>query len=191
MIKAIFQTLLTVFLITIVAFGYYIFEVWRLSYYQDVPAHANAIIVLTGGSKRIDTAYKLYENGHAPYLYISGTHPSNSVKDIVPQVTPALFNGVILDPVAEDTRNNAAKSAEWIRKNNFTSVIIVTSDYHMPRALNEFQAELSDVALHHASVSPENLPLFEKKTLQLFGFEGSKYWGSRIETFGKTKDASL
>jgi uncharacterized SAM-binding protein YcdF (DUF218 family) len=42
---------------------------------------------------------------------------------------------------------NAVQARQWALKNSFHSLIVVTSAYHMPRALAELSHQLPDVAL--------------------------------------------
>ena len=42
---------------------------------------------------------------------------------------------------------NAAETAAWARSHGYEHLIVVTSDYHMPRALLELQAAMPDVRL--------------------------------------------
>ena len=48
---------------------------------------------------------------------------------------------------AEDTVGNARETAEWVRSHDYQSLIVVTSDYHMPRAMLELRAALPGVQL--------------------------------------------
>ena len=41
-----------------------------------------------------------------------------------------------------DTRTNAGEAAQWLRENKFTSVRLVTTDWHMARASSEFEETL-------------------------------------------------
>jgi uncharacterized SAM-binding protein YcdF (DUF218 family) len=43
---------------------------------------------------------------------------------------------------AADTVGNARETAEWARAMRYESLIVVTSDYHMPRAMLELRAVL-------------------------------------------------
>ncbi|MDP2193060.1 MAG: YdcF family protein, partial [Alphaproteobacteria bacterium] len=36
-----------------------------------------------------------------------------------------------------NTQQNGAEVVAWAKKNNFTSIIVVTSHYHIPRSLRE------------------------------------------------------
>jgi uncharacterized SAM-binding protein YcdF (DUF218 family) len=54
---------------------------------------------------------------------------------------------VDLDRSAVNTRSNAAETQRWARERGFKSLIVVTSNYHMPRAIVELSHAMPDVAL--------------------------------------------
>ncbi len=56
---------------------------------------------------------------------------------------------------AEDTRGNAQEVAGWTRHNAYRSLIVVTADYHMPRAMLELHAQIPDVALQRYPVATD------------------------------------
>jgi uncharacterized SAM-binding protein YcdF (DUF218 family) len=103
-------------------------------------APADAIVVLTGGTDRLQPALELLKSGSGKKLLISGVNPETSKNDIVKAygVAPDLAACCIdLDQVAANTVGNATQSAKWLRANSFATVILVTSNYHMPRAQKE------------------------------------------------------
>ena len=48
---------------------------------------------------------------------------------------------------ALNTRGNALEAASWVGRNRYSTVIVVTNDFHMPRALLELQAAMPDTRL--------------------------------------------
>jgi uncharacterized SAM-binding protein YcdF (DUF218 family) len=81
---------------------------------------------------------------------ISGVHPTNDVHDIsrmLPDNHKLLNCCVDLDHSAVNTRSNAAETRRWARERGFTSLIVVTSNYHMPRAIVELSHAMPDVTL--------------------------------------------
>ena len=101
---------------------------------------ADAIVVLTGGNDRIKPAFELLKAGSGKKLLISGVNPETPKKDIISayNIPPDLAACCVdLDQIAVNTIGNATQSAKWLRANNFKSVILVTSNYHMPRAEKE------------------------------------------------------
>ncbi|MGA7807066.1 YdcF family protein [Bradyrhizobium sp.] len=112
--------------------------------------HADGIVVLTGGSSRVSDAMELLAAGYGKRLLISGVHPTSAAADISRslQESQALFNCCVdLDHSAVNTRSNAAETRRWVHERGFTSLIVVTSNYHMPRAIVELSHALPDISL--------------------------------------------
>jgi uncharacterized SAM-binding protein YcdF (DUF218 family) len=106
--------------------------------------------VLTGGSSRVSDAMELLAGGYGKRLLISGVHPTNAASDIsrtLPDNHSLLRCCVDLDRSAVNTRSNAAETRRWVKDRGFKSLIVVTSNYHMPRAIVELSHAMPDVAL--------------------------------------------
>lgn len=113
-------------------------------------AQADAVVVLTGGPGRVSTAVTLLEAQRGARLLISGVNPGSPVEDIAAAAgaSQALFACCVdVGPEAADTIGNAAETARWAASRGYDSLIVVTSDYHMPRALLELQAAMPDTRL--------------------------------------------
>ena len=111
---------------------------------------ADGIVVLTGGSSRVSDAMELLAGGYGKRLLISGVHPTNDVSDIsrsLPDNQSLLGCCVDLDRSAVNTRSNAAETRRWARERGFKSLIVVTSNYHMPRAIAEMSHAMPDLEL--------------------------------------------
>lgn len=111
---------------------------------------ADGIVVLTGGSSRVSDAMELLSVGYGKRLLISGVHPTNGALDIqrsLPDRQPLFRCCVDLDHSAVNTRSNAVETRRWVHERGFHSLIVVTSNYHMPRAIVELSSAMPDVAL--------------------------------------------
>ncbi len=111
---------------------------------------ADAIVVLTGSAFRIADALELLAAGHGKRLLITGVYPDTKLAEIArmtPQFEKWFACCVDLDHVALDTIGNAVETKRWARGQGVKSLIIVTSDFHLPRALAEISHELPDVRL--------------------------------------------
>ncbi len=109
---------------------------------------ADGIVVLTGGRSRLEAAVQLLIDGRGDRLLISGVNSDVSSETL--RKTLGLDEGqfaccVDLDHAALDTIGNAQGSAVWVKANGFDSLIVVTNDYHMPRALLEFRRAMPEV----------------------------------------------
>lgn len=113
-------------------------------------SHADGIVVLTGGSSRVSDAMELLAGGYGKRLLISGVHPTNAASDISRSLTDnqsLLTCCVDLDRSAVNTRSNAAETRRWAHEQGFRSLIVVTSNYHMPRAIVELSHAMPDIHL--------------------------------------------
>jgi uncharacterized SAM-binding protein YcdF (DUF218 family) len=113
-------------------------------------SHADGIVVLTGGSSRVSDAMELLAGGYGKRLLISGVHPTNAASDISRSLSDnqsLLSCCVDLDRSAVNTRSNAAETRRWAHERGFTSLIVVTSNYHMPRAIVELTHAMPDIRL--------------------------------------------
>src|ERR1700727_3594491 len=111
---------------------------------------ADGIVVLTGGASRVSDAMELLADGYGKRLLISGVHPTNAVSDISRALSDNqefLSCCVDLDRSAVNTRSNAAETRRWAHDRGFKSLIVVTSNYHMPRAIVELSHAMPDIAL--------------------------------------------
>jgi uncharacterized SAM-binding protein YcdF (DUF218 family) len=111
---------------------------------------ADGIVVLTGGSSRVSDAMELLAGGYGKRLLISGVHPTNAASDISRSLSDNqsfLTCCVDLDRSAVNTRSNAAETRRWVHERGFKSLIVVTSNYHMPRAIVELSHAMPDIAL--------------------------------------------
>jgi uncharacterized SAM-binding protein YcdF (DUF218 family) len=111
---------------------------------------ADGIVVLTGGASRIADAIELLAAGRGKRLLISGVHPATSSSELA-RLSPA--NGrwlaccVDLGHAAVNTTGNAIETKRWVTDRGFRSLIVVTSNYHMPRTMAELRRRMPDVAL--------------------------------------------
>ncbi len=111
---------------------------------------ADGIVVLTGGASRVSDAIELLAAGYGKRLLISGVHPSIGASDIsrsLPESQSYFHCCVDLDRSAVNTRSNAAETRRWAHERGFKSLIVVTSNYHMPRAIVELSHAMPDIEL--------------------------------------------
>ncbi|WP_439478800.1 YdcF family protein [Brevundimonas sp.] len=125
------------------------------------PARADAIVALTGPSaERVNAAIRLLEQDKGQRVLISGVNREVRRQELR-ALTPGsnrLFNCCVdLGFEAEDTTGNAQEIAAWADAKGYDSLIVVTSDYHMPRALTEIRAAAPGVELTPFAVETPSL----------------------------------
>ncbi len=150
-------------------------------------AKADAIVVLTGGKSRLIGAVKLLNAGKGTRLLISGVYETTS-SEALARLVPAQSNlfkcCVDLDKAARNTIGNAVETARWVAKNGFKSLIVVTSNYHMPRSLAELSNVLPNINLIAYPVVVNSIPVSRwwsnRDTALLLMSEYVKYLAARF-----------
>ncbi|MEM7634981.1 MAG: YdcF family protein [Pseudomonadota bacterium] len=140
----------------------------------------DGIVVLTGGPERISAAVRLLEQKTARRLLISGVYPATTARQLseITHAEASLFKCCVdLDKRAPDTRGNAAEAADWATRHKFTRIAVVTSDYHILRAIVEFSRAMPNVELvpYPVASSDVKTPALSFSTLRLWISEYIKY----------------
>ena len=110
-------------------------------------ARTDAIVVPTGSGGRIQRGLEVLREGHARNMLVTGVDLDVNAREFaVEYEVPdnVLQCCVTLGFAALDTRGNARETAHWIEQNRFTSLRLVTSDWHMRRAALELSRQLPD-----------------------------------------------
>jgi uncharacterized SAM-binding protein YcdF (DUF218 family) len=126
------------------------------------PGRADGIVVLTGGADRIAAAAALLQAGSGRRLLISGIDERTTPDEVVRQA-PAMreFVSCCVDfgYRARSTIGNALESRAWSDMNRYSTIVLVTSKYHMPRALAEFANAMPDRRILPYVVESERVDL--------------------------------
>ena len=156
---------------------------------EPIPKRAGGIVVLTGGAGRIELGLRLLAEQRADLLLISGTGPG-ALPDLLAgaglgaefaaQVAAQVVrNRVTLGRGARSTRGNARETAEWAAAHDLQALIVVTSGYHMRRALLELRRTLpATVALHPVPLVPHLPDGQDQVPLRLLVAEYGKWLGA-------------
>lgn len=117
----------------------------------EEPAPAQGIVALTGASDlRLEAATRLLENGKGERLLLSGVNRKTTRKDMlgVTGAAKPIFDCCVdLGFTAADTIGNGSESAEWARGMGYTRLILVTADFHMPRAMLELKSAMPEAQI--------------------------------------------
>src|SRR3954451_3886183 len=126
----------------------------RLVHYQEpnaALAPADGVVALTGGSDRIIDAVELLAKGRAKRLLITGVNQQTSRHEmarLMPRFQQLFDCCIDLGRAALNTAGNADETRHWVEQNAIrSSLIVVTSNYHMPRALVELRSALPQLDL--------------------------------------------
>ncbi|MBE7209569.1 MAG: YdcF family protein [Gluconacetobacter diazotrophicus] len=141
--------------------------------------HADGIVVLTGGARRIEAALTLLRQDRAGVMLISGVPEQLSLSELLDaaglRAGPALAGRIALGHNATTTVGNAVETASWARANDLHSLIVVTAGYHMRRALAEIGTALPEAVLYPYPVQPPALNRASLSTLRLLATEYTKW----------------
>jgi len=124
----------------------------------SLPERAEGIVALTGAgsNERLTAAIHLLELGLGERMLVSGVNRDASREDIrkVSRAARRLYDCCVdLGFEAATTLGNARETAEWTRAMRYRSLIVVTADYHMPRAMLELRATLPRTRLEAYPIS--------------------------------------
>ncbi|MEQ1790167.1 MAG: YdcF family protein [Rickettsiales bacterium] len=118
----------------------------------------SVIVVLTGGNGRLEYGLQLLaERARGGVLFVSGVGENVTVAELLQQVPEELRNkvdklNIILGYKAKNTIGNAQEVKQWLGTNPASHIILVTSNYHMPRSLLELSTALPNILITTAPV---------------------------------------
>jgi uncharacterized SAM-binding protein YcdF (DUF218 family) len=129
--------------------GFAIF-VWRVPARElALSRDGDGIVALTGGASRITDAIGLLAAGRGKRLLISGANPatnSHEISRLNPEFGKWVRCCVDFDR-SVNTLGNAIEIRKWVERRGFQSLVVVTSNYHMPRAIAEIRHQLPAITL--------------------------------------------
>jgi len=129
------------------ALGFILFTVTLGKPGGDGTPRTDAIVVITGGSGRIERGIEVLKSGTAKRLLVAGADPAVTKQDLVRRLggNRKLVNCCVdLGSESVDTRSNAEEAERWLAKHRYRSFRLITSDWHMRRARYEFDRVLGD-----------------------------------------------
>lgn len=161
---------------------------------QSPDTKTDAIIVLTGGDKRVNTGLDLLAANKADYLLISGVNAKVKPEEII-----ALWRGdhqkvlpkLTLGYTADSTATNATESREWIAKNNIRSVRLVTANYHMARSMLLMKQQVPDLQIVKHPVVPADFEPWREQFWPLTFQEYNKFLATWLRLDSINKNPSL
>lgn len=127
---------------------------------EDAETPTDAIVVLTGGSQRVQSGLQLLAAGKAKKLFVSGVYHGTDVTALLHaqrQSPEAVQCCIVLGHTADNTYGNALETAAWMRQEGYGSLRLVTANYHMRRALLEFGRAMPEMRIVPHPVFPDTV----------------------------------
>ena len=132
----------------------------------------DGIVVLTGDQYRIAKGIELLKNYPGKKLLISGVNKNINAIDIMEKFpnNKSFFECCIdIGKEAKNTFENIIETFKWMKSNEFTSIIIVTSDYHVPRVKLEINRFIDNQEIFYEVVKndeTDSIQRLKKITLE-------------------------
>jgi uncharacterized SAM-binding protein YcdF (DUF218 family) len=122
-------------------------------------AQTQAIVVLTGGSGRLDEGLSLLAKDTKALLFVSGVYEGNEVRHLLKfsKQGPSALGTRIAIGNAINTHENALETGAWVIRNGIQSLRLVTAAYHMPRSLLEFENVLPNTHIIAHPIFPKHV----------------------------------
>lgn len=145
------------------------FVVFAFTLGKPAPATARATdagVVLTGAPGRIEHAIDVLKSRKVGRLLVDGVDPSVTKGDLARRIpASAKWFACCVDLGSEsvDTRSNADEASRWLAARKYRSIRLITSDWHMRRALYEFHRALPkryEIVADAVRTEPSFLTLF-------------------------------
>ncbi len=149
--RLILRSFLFVLVLFLAGFALFLYKIPSIS--TKSQEETDAIIVLTGGLNRINTGFKILNSDKSQKLFISGVYNDTKLKELFVlhdnEIKSLLLGNkkIEIGKEATSTRENAIETYKWIKKNNIKTIRLVTSNYHMPRSIFEFNKLLPNVKI--------------------------------------------
>ena len=146
-------------------------------YKQPNLGKLDVAVVLTGGAGRVDKGIEILQKNKVKKLFISGVHKSVAIRSLLNEVkqNKANANNIVLGYMANTTFENGIEVADFINKNNYKSIYLITNSFHMPRSIREIKYRLPNIKIIPYPVQNKNI-----KTNQWYLYPGS-LWVLTVE----------
>ena len=179
----IIHIILTLFLILVLShFIFFLSLVKNFKSDYTTIKSIDSIVVLTGDKFRISKGMEILSNGIGEKLLLSGVNKNIKLTNIInefPKYKNFFDCCVEIENISSNTFENSRETFLWLEKNKYNSVLIVSSDYHMPRAKLEFEKFLNTKNTYYHPVNSNNNLMAIGKIKKLF-LEYVKYMRTYI-----------
>ena len=156
----VFKSLCKLILVSVVIWGigfiYFVSLVAQESK-TDIPK-TEAVIVLTGGEKRIEEGFNILQQKKSNKLFITGidtrVQKLSQVSLLYSSMRQEDKDRIEIGHEAGTTAGNAIEAKHWVEKNNVKAFTLVTANYHMPRSMMEFKKVFPNMEIIEYPVLP-------------------------------------
>jgi len=152
--------ILTLFLILILShFIFFLSLVKNFKSNYSTITSIDSIVVLTGDKFRISKGMEILSNGIGEKLLLSGVNKNIeliNIKNEFPKYNNFFDCCVDIDNISSNTFENSRETFLWLEKNKYNSLLIVSSDYHMPRVKLEFERFFKTENTYYHSINSNN-----------------------------------
>ena len=145
---------LIILLLILLVIDYSIFYK-KIYNYKNYLNNDNNFIVLTGGNNRVKKSLQIFFQikNKNKNLFISGVGKGFNKKTLKKLTKQNLNNEEIIEcciqieGLSRDTFSNAVESLKWVKSKGINSFVLLTNNYHMPRAMLEFETIFKDIKI--------------------------------------------
>ncbi|MDR3151664.1 MAG: YdcF family protein [Holosporaceae bacterium] len=134
----------TTVLLWLLAMSLFMFHVCNSS--EIGQSRCDNVVILTGGKNRIARAIEFFRSEKPKNVFISGVYDKSTLRAVVGDSGISEVN-FVLGKQAKNTRENAREISRWATDQRMNEILVLTSDYHMPRSLYELRSVNGDIKI--------------------------------------------
>ena len=152
-------SLLLFVIIILLQFNFFLFNIQSYKNTDLNKKEIEGIVVLTGDKFRILEGLKILNSEIGYKLLISGVNKEISIEEIKKEFPKfnQLFNCCVeLESISTNTFENIREIFFWKKNNNIKNILLITSDYHLPRVELEVNRLLLDEETFYYGVKYDN-----------------------------------
>ena len=144
--------IILLFIVLIIDYSFFYKKIFN---YKNNLNYNYNFIVLTGGDNIVKKSLKIFFSikNKNKNLFISGVGQGFNKKTLkkLTQNNPN-YNRIIdcciqIEGISRNTFSNAVESLKWVKSKKINSFVLLTNNYHMPRAILEFKSIFKDILI--------------------------------------------
>jgi len=168
MLRSVFKTFFIILITSVFTYFFIGLNEYKkkiISLDKYTSKNSSNIVILTGGSNRIREGLKIINkfdktSKFTPQVLVSGTGKGFTKLSLEKKLNFGTSSKLIeccieLDNISTNTYSNASETLKWTKKNNIKEFILITSNYHMPRAFLEFENKMPNLKIFTYPITPK------------------------------------